>query len=99
MKPPEHLSARAIKSLFWIILTALLGIVLLSLVGSLLRAGVFGMGGQDGFTSADEALSVLGNIASAAVGGLVGWLTRDLVVTNAKTGEKTTVPTSDTAEN
>jgi hypothetical protein len=79
--PPDkrrHLNRDAIRALFWIILTALVGIILLALWGVTLRAGLL----SDNVTAEtasqpDEALSILGNIAAAAVGGLVGWLTRD----------------------
>ena len=81
MTKPDNLSRDAIRSLTWIILTALMGIITLSVIGAMLRAGVFTSSEpSDAFTTADEALSILGNIAAAAVGGLVGWLTRDLVV-------------------
>lgn len=76
------LSSHAIKALSAIILTALIGIILLSAWGTALRAGLAGGGLEEDPLSAgtaDEALSILGNIASAAVGGLVGWLTRDMV--------------------
>jgi len=88
----EALSHQAIVALRNIILISLGGIVLLSFTGLVLRYGVFteeqiaDTGGV-----ADEALSILGNIAAAAIGGLVGWLTRDLVVTNAKTGEQVAI--------
>jgi hypothetical protein len=76
------LSSQAIKALSAIILTSLIGIILLSAWGIALRAGLAGGGLDDSplnAGSADEALSILGNIAAAAVGGLVGWLTRDMV--------------------
>lgn len=76
------LSSHAIKALSAIILTALIGIIGLSAWSSALRAGLAGGGFEEGALNsgtADEALSILGNIASAAVGGLVGWLTRDMV--------------------
>lgn len=84
--PSEHphysLSKQAIKALGSIILTAIIGIIVLSAWSLALRAGLGGK--EDAATainagSADEALSILGNIASAAVGGLVGWLTRDML--------------------
>jgi hypothetical protein len=91
MTKPKELSRDAIRSLTWIILTALGGIIVLSLVGAMVQAGWIGDRTEEAFRSADEALSILGNIAAAAVGGLVGWLTRDLVVTNSKTGEQQTI--------
>lgn len=74
----QRLNRDAISALFWVIFTALLGIIGLSLWVAALRYGVVGDGSpQEGVGSADEALSALGNLASAAVGGLVGWLARD----------------------
>jgi hypothetical protein len=75
------LSSLAIRALAAIILVALVGIIALSGWGLALRAGLLVSNPEalNGGT-ADEALSILGNIAAAAVGGLVGWLTRDLVV-------------------
>jgi len=80
--PHEALSHQAIRALAAIILTAVTGIIVLSAWGLALRAGLAGDIGADIINagSADEALSILGNIAAAAVGGLVGWLTRDLMV-------------------
>jgi hypothetical protein len=77
---PHALSSQAIKALAAIILTAVVGIIILSAWALALRSGVLGNDVNE-FTSgtADEALSILGNVASAAVGGLVGWLTRDIV--------------------
>lgn len=74
----EHLSGQAIRALSAIILTATAGIIGLSAWGLALRYGLLGRGGEIPGGVADEALSILGNIAAAAVGGLVGWLTRDL---------------------
>ena len=74
----QRLNRDAISALFWVILTALLGIILLSGLGLILRFGLFGASEMsNGQSFADEALSILGNIGSAAIGGLVGWLTRD----------------------
>ena len=73
----QKLNRDAISALFWVILTALLGIIFLAGLGALLRYGVFGDAGAESQSVADEALSILGNIGSAAIGGLVGWLTRD----------------------
>lgn len=80
--PHYSLSKQAIKALGSIILTAIIGIIVLSAWSLGLRAGI--AGDEKAATainagSADEALSILGNIASAAVGGLVGWLTRDML--------------------
>jgi hypothetical protein len=80
-----HMSTRiqlnrdAIRTLGFIILTALVGIIALSMWGISLRYGLFGATEPETGGVADEALSILGNIAAAAVGGLVGWLTRDYV--------------------
>lgn len=78
------LSAQAIHALGAIILTSIVGIIVLSAWSLALRAGVLPSEDEAAAAlnagSADEALSILGNIASAAVGGLVGWLTRDIVV-------------------
>lgn len=82
--PPGNdktLAYQAIRALRWIILSSIFGIIVLSVWGAALRYGVFQETPVDvSNSSADEALSILGNVASAAVGGLVGWLTRDLVV-------------------
>lgn len=81
----QLLNQNAIRALFWIIMTSVLGIIALSMLSALLQAdllaGLFAGVEQnpDAFAAADEALSVLGNIASASVGGLVGWLTRDIL--------------------
>lgn len=77
---PERLSLSVVRSLRWIILVSLLGIVALSAWGLALKYGFVGDGQEETADSADEALSILGNIGSAAVGGLVGFLTRDLVL-------------------
>lgn len=75
------LSKRAIRALATVIVTSLLGIITLSAWGLALRYGVAGNGPETGAGgTSDEALSVLGNIAAAAVGGLAGWLTRDIIV-------------------
>ena len=82
MSRPPSLSAQAIKSLAAIILTAVVGIILLTAWSTALRAGVAGADLSDEALNSgnfDESLSILGNIAAASVGGLVGWLTRDLV--------------------
>jgi len=81
--PKQHhyvLSRQAITALAAVILTAVVGIILLSLWGLALRFGLWGAEASETGGVADEALSILGNIAAAAVGGLVGWLTRDLVI-------------------
>lgn len=85
-KRPEHLSHSAIRSLTAVILTALAGVIMLTLLSQLLKYGVLGDGNDSLTGVADESLSILGNIASAAVGGLVGWLTRDLIVTAENAG-------------
>ncbi len=78
MSTRQLLNRDAISALYWIILTALLGIIVLSAFGGALRYGLFGVDVDErGFSNADEALSILGNIGAAAIGGLVGWLTRD----------------------
>lgn len=80
--PHYSLSKQAIHALGAIILTAIAGIIALSAWSLALRAGLGGdedAAGAINAGSADEALSILGNIASAAVGGLVGWLTRDML--------------------
>lgn len=83
--PPGNdktLAYQAIRALRWIILSSIFGIIALSMWGAALRYGIFVQEELDpnSSSSADEALSILGNVASAAVGGLVGWLTRDLVI-------------------
>jgi len=77
------LNREAIRTLGLIVLASVVGIILLALWGLALRFGVLGDGATEasaGNTVADEALSILGNVAAAAVGGLVGWLARDLTV-------------------
>lgn len=77
--PRQLLNRDAIKTLGIIIMTALIGIIMLSLWGLTLRYGLLSANPEEAGAAgvADEALSILGNIAAAAVGGLVGWLTRD----------------------
>lgn len=82
----QRINRDAISGLFWIISIALLGIISLSFWGLALRYGVLGSGEEQQGGVADEALSILGNVASAAVGGLVGWLTRDQIVQNQERG-------------
>lgn len=83
-----RLSSLAIRSLAAVILVALVGIIVLSLWGMALRFGVFGNGEPEVAGNADEALSILGNVASAAVGGLVGWLTRDIVIKEGRDADR-----------
>lgn len=73
------LRRKAIRWLAVIIITAVGGIIGLSLWGLALRYGVVGDGLAEGADAADEALSILGNVASAAVGAIAGWLSRDAV--------------------
>ncbi len=77
---PERLSLSVVRSLRWIIVLSVGGIIALSAWGLGLSFGVWGDSTTEGPSATDEALSVLGNIASASVGGLVGFLTRDLVL-------------------
>lgn len=77
---PERLSLSVVRSLRWIIVLSVGGIIVLSAWGLGLSFGVWGDSSSEGPSATDEALSVLGNIASASVGGLVGFLTRDLVL-------------------
>lgn len=74
-----QLSRKAIRWLGVIIITSVGGIIALSVWGAALRWGVLGDGLSEGADAADEALSILGNVASAAVGAIAGWLTRDAV--------------------
>lgn len=94
----QRLNRDAISALFWVILVALLGIIILAALGALLRYGVFGDAGADSQSVADEALSILGNIGSAAIGGLVGWLTRDQLDNGGQEQPSGEEPSSDTAE-
>ena len=86
----DRLSSQAIRALQWIIMTSLLGIIAINIVGTLIQAdllaGLFGSIEQDpeAAINTDEALSILGNLGSAAVGGLVGWLTRDYLESSDK---------------
>jgi hypothetical protein len=78
----DKLSLSVIRSLRYVILTALMGIILLSLTGAVVRYLIITGDGDpesSAVGSADEAIGALGNIASAAVGGLVAWMTRDLL--------------------
>lgn len=70
----EWLDRMAVRGLYRIIMAAILSIAGLSLTGVVLRA--VAVDADLSLSSANESLSILGNIASAAVGGLVGWLTR-----------------------
>jgi hypothetical protein len=92
LRPAQaQLSSQAIRALGAIILTAIAGIIMLSAWSLALRAGVLPSEDEAAAAlnagSADEALSILGNIASASVGGLVGWLTRDIVVRGQQVSE------------
>jgi hypothetical protein len=73
----------AVRGLYRIILVTVLSIALLSFAGLILR-GLVADEDSLAIGSADEALSILGNVASAAVGGLVGWLTRATLVDHEK---------------
>ena len=85
---PERLSLSVVRSLRWIILLSLGGIICMSFWGLALSFGLFGAEQIDtGPSATDEAISVLGNIGSAAVGGLVGFLTRDLIVKMDQAGQ------------
>ena len=77
---PERLSLSVVRTLRWIILLSVGGIISLSLVGIALAYGLFGADAEAREGALDESISVIGNIASACVGGLVGFLTRDLVL-------------------
>lgn len=82
--PRTRLSEQAITALKWIIMTALIGIIVINIIGTLVSAGLLeGLlditENPDRSVNTDEALSILGNLGSAAVGGLVGWLTRDYI--------------------
>lgn len=78
----EWLDRMAVRGLYRIILVSVLSIAVLSMAGLILRT-VINDEDNLGIGNADEALSILGNIASASVGGLVGWLTRSLVDTRS----------------
>lgn len=86
MRGKSHLNRTAILSLFYVILVAIGGIIVITLLAELIRSGVLGDVDSELFAAGDEALSILGNVAAAAVGGLVGWLTRDVVVSNGPDG-------------
>ena len=90
----EWLDRMAVRGLYRIILSAILSIAALSMTGLILR-GV--LTDQDGLAigNADEALSILGNIASAAVGGLVGWLTRATLEQHAPAPEIEEAPSDE----
>ena len=72
-----------------VILIAVLGILAIALVDSSAFDVVTGEGGEEGGiitgigsrgTQTDQAVAILGNIASAGIGGLVGWVTRDFTL-------------------
>jgi hypothetical protein len=80
----ERLHRVALRWLGVVILVAVIGVILLALSDELLPS-VFGR--SDGTTQAlsrgeqtDQAVAILGNIASAGIGGLVGWMAKDLWV-------------------
>lgn len=79
--PRTRLNRTAIRVLGIVIITSIIGIIILSFWGLTLRYGLVGAEDATGNTVADEALSILGNIGAAAVGGLVGWLARDYIET------------------
>lgn len=87
------LNRRAIRWLGTIILAAVLGLILLAVVDAgfwssigVRRAEVDSDGGLAlRGTQTDQAVAILGNIASAGIGGLVGWVTRDFVVRRRNT--------------
>lgn len=83
----------AVKFLSVIILTIIIAILVISVLQQLITSGligdreiILGLGIQS-----IEALSILGNLGAAALGGLVGWLTRD-VVTRLQTKTDDGVP-------
>jgi hypothetical protein len=88
----QLLNRDAIRALFWIIITALLGIIVTTLAGVMLRAGIFNNDTTIEVGAGDEALSILGNVASAAIGGLVGWLTRDYAESSGTNGTQALPP-------
>ena len=72
-------------AIYWlgaIILVAVLGLISLAVVD----AGFWGTASTNGEGIAvrgnqtDQAVAILGNIASAGIGGLVAWFTRDVLV-------------------
>lgn len=75
----------AVRWLGTIILVSVVSIAFLAFTDSqTFDVGLFGGGGEgeDGSVAArggqtDQAVSILGTIASAGIGGLVGWITRD----------------------
>jgi hypothetical protein len=84
MEDPLH--GAAISALFWIVLTAVIGVVVITLVGELVIAGVFGEFNDAATGRTDEAISVLAQIGSGAVGAMAGWLARDRLFDANSTG-------------
>lgn len=85
IKPPttrQRINRDAVSALYWIITASIGGIVVLSALGLTYRYWATQASNeiQAMNTTTDEAMSILGNIASAAIGGLVGWLTREYAV-------------------
>lgn len=74
----------AIRWLSVIILTAIVGLIMLAVAD----AGIFDAVGGEGEGAligarggqTDQAVAILGNIAAAGIGGLVGWFTRDFTI-------------------
>lgn len=95
MEDPLH--GAAISALFWIVLTAVIGVVVITIVGELVIAGVFGEFNDAATGRTDEAISVLAQIGSGAVGAMAGWLARDRLLdvnsTTAPTPQETAMST------
>lgn len=88
----EWLDRMAVRGLYRIIMAAIVSIAALSGVGVLMRAVVIDAD-RLALNTADEALSILGNIAAASVGGLVGWLTRATLDARPPADEDPATPT------
>lgn len=84
-KPPEDIDRSAIRALLTVIVTCVGGIIAVSITGQLIQAdmlaGLFDNIEQDpdAAINTDEALSLLGTVASASAGALAGWLTHRYV--------------------
>lgn len=84
-----HLHRTTVHWLGGVILLAVSGIILIAFLDSSLL-DYFGPGEADRTegtgilasrgSQTDQAVAILGNIASAGIGGLVGWITRDFTI-------------------
>ena len=86
MTTDQTLYRDALSALFWIVIIAVIGVVLITITGELVIAGVLGSFDDAATGRTDEAISVLAQIGSGAVGAMAGWLARDRLVAKDPTG-------------